>query len=84
MRTVVIRTSASPAGRSRYENLLARGEDVAWYGDWIDPEDGNAVLMQCKLPDGRYEVMFVNGGQRDVTAEELVELLAGMLRKKTR
>ncbi|MHC4424834.1 MAG: hypothetical protein ACYSYV_01910 [Planctomycetota bacterium] len=70
------------AGRSKYEHLLHRGEDVAWCGDRIDPEDSNSVLMQQKLPDGKYVVTFVDGREREVNSEELVELLTRMLQKK--
>ncbi len=71
------------ACRLRYEHLLHRGEDVTWYGDSIDPEDSNAVLMQHKLPDGQYVVTFVDGREREVNSEELVTLLTRMLQKKT-
>ena len=71
------------AGRLRYEYLLQRGEDVAWYGSWIDPRDSNAVLIQYKLPDGRHQVVFTDGRERQVDAEELIELLTGMLQQKT-
>lgn len=72
------------AGRAKYEHLLSRGEDVLWYGDWLSPKDSNAVLMQRKLADGKYEVMFVNGREREVNAEDLIKLLTEMLQKKTK
>ena len=77
-------SSVVSAGRSKYEHLLNRGEDVAWYGDSIDPKDNNAVLMQRKLPDGKYGVTFVDGRERQVNAEELIKLLTRMLQKKTK
>ena len=72
------------AGRSKYEHLLNRGEDVVWYGDRLDPKDRGAVLMQRKLPDSKYEVMFADGREKQVTAEELIPLLTRMLQKKTK
>ena len=72
------------AGRSKYELLLGRGEEVAWYGDDIDPQDSNAVLIQYKLADGRHQVVFADGRERQVSAEEQIELLTGMLRQKAR
>jgi hypothetical protein len=72
------------AVRSRYEHLLHRGEDITWYGDCIDPEHGDAVLMQRKLPDGVYVVTFVNGREKDVTAEELIRLLGHTLQERGR
>jgi hypothetical protein len=71
-------------GRLKYEHLLDRGEDVVWYGDLLNPKDRNAVLMQRKLPDGKYEVMFVNGHQKQVTADELIKLLSEMLHKNNK
>jgi len=72
------------AVRSKYEHLLHRGEEVTWYGDRIDPKDRSAVLMQHKRRDGRYCVTFVDGRERDVSAEELVKLLTRMLQNKAK
>jgi hypothetical protein len=68
--------------RSRYELLLDRGENVIWYGDSIDIKDANAVLMQHKLPDGKYELTFVGGHEKQVNTEQLVNLLSRMLGKR--
>jgi len=71
------------AGMSQlYEHLVSQGKDVVYYGNNIDPQDGNAVLMQWKLPDGRYQVTFADLRSDTVTAEELVELQAQMLQKR--
>ncbi|MHC5059081.1 MAG: hypothetical protein ACYTKD_30870 [Planctomycetota bacterium] len=72
------------AGRTKYEHLLQRGENVTWYGDWVDPADDNAVLMQQKLPAGRYVVTFVDGRERQVGSEELIELLSRTIQKKAK
>jgi hypothetical protein len=77
-------TSKISAGRSKYEHLLQRGEDVVWYGDRLNPKDSGAVLMQRKLADGKYEVTFVDGREKQVTAEDLITLLSEMLQKKTK
>jgi hypothetical protein len=70
--------------KSRYEYLLGKGKETAYYGDTADPEDPNAVLMQWKLPDGRYRIIFGDLRERTVTAEELVKLQARMLQKRAR
>lgn len=70
--------------RSRYEHLLERGEDVIWYGDSIDIKDANALLMQYKLPDGKYELTLVNGHEKQVNPEQLLNLLSRMLEKRTK
>ncbi|MHC4356817.1 MAG: hypothetical protein ACYTE3_17860 [Planctomycetota bacterium] len=72
------------AGRTKYELLIGRGEDVVWYGDWVDPADSNAVLMQQKLPAGKYVVTFVDGRETEVDSEQLVELLSQTMQKKAK
>ena len=71
-------------GRAKYEYLAHKGKEVVFYGDSIDPEDSNAVLMQWKLPNGKYRVIFSDLREREVDAEELIELQARMLKKKTK
>ncbi len=70
--------------KSRYDRLLGRGEDVVWYGDRITTKDSSAVLMQRRLPDGKYVIMFADGREKQVTAEELIPILSGMLQKKAK
>ena len=72
------------AGMSKfYEYLVHQGRDVVYYGDSIDPEDNNAVLMQWKLSDGKYKVIFGDLRAKIVSAEELIKLQARMLQRKT-
>ncbi len=71
-------------GKEKYEHLLHRGEDVTWYGDWIDPADSSAVLMQQKLPAGEYVVTFVDGREMEVDSDRLIELLSQTMQKKTK
>ena len=72
------------AGRSRYEYLVGKGKDAVYYGDVIDPADGNAVLMQWKLSDGSYRVIFADLREETISAEELIKLQAQMLQGKTK
>ena len=67
------------SSRLKYQHLLRKGEDIIWYGDIVNHKDPNAVLLQYKLPDGTYEVTFVDGRAKKVTTEELVRLLARMV-----
>jgi hypothetical protein len=69
------------AAKSKYEYLTKKGEEVAYYGDSIDPEDSNAVLMQWKLPNGRYKVIFGDLREKTVSTEELIKLQTQMLQK---
>ena len=68
--------------RSKYDYLVRQGREVVFYGDSIDPEDSNAMLLQWKLSDGEYGVMFGDLRTKTVGAEELIKLQARMLQKK--
>lgn len=67
--------------RTRFEHLLERGEDVTWYGNSVNIKDANSVLMQQKLPDGKYELTFADGHEEQVDSEQLLNLLSRMLEK---
>ena len=74
--------TGAAVGMSKYKSLAAQGRDVVFYGDLIDPEDGDAVLLQWRLADGTYKVMFADLHQKTVTAEQLIRLQSRMLLKK--
>jgi hypothetical protein len=77
-------TTGISAVKSRYDRLLGRGEDVVWYGDHVTTRNSSTVLMHRSLPDGNYEVMFADGHEKQVTSEELIQLLSRMLQKKAK
>lgn len=68
--------------RKRYEHLLERGENVVWYGNSVDVKDANSVLMQYKLPDGKYELTYADGQEKQVDIEQLANVLTRMLEKR--
>jgi len=70
--------------KPKYEYLVQHGIDVAYYGDSIGQEDGDAVLMQWKLPDGKYRVIFGDLTESEVSAEELIKLQSQMLQKRSK
>ena len=70
------------AGRIKYDSLLRQGKDVVYYGESIDPKDSNAVLMQWKLSEDKYMVVFADLRKRQVSGDELIKLQAHMLQKK--
>ena len=70
--------------RTKYEHLLERGEEVAWYGGSVDPKDHHAVLMHQKLADDRYIVTFTDGHEQEVDSEEMIRLMTRMLREKAK
>jgi hypothetical protein len=79
-----VKGSSTAAVKARYEYLTQKGEDVVYYGDNIDPQDSNAVLMHWRLSDGNYRVVFGDLREKTVTAEELIGLQARILQKKAK
>ncbi len=75
-------TSESSVAKSRYAYLLEKGREAAYYGDTVNPKDINAVLLQWKLSDGSYRVVFSDLREETVTAEQLIKLQSQMLQKK--
>jgi hypothetical protein len=76
-------SSVLETAKSRYENLAQMGKDVAYYGDDVDPGDSNAVLIQWKLSDSEYKVVFGDLREETVSAEELIRLQSRMLQKRS-
>jgi hypothetical protein len=68
-------------GREKYEYLAHQGKQVWFYGDSIEPEDSEAVLLQWKLDDGKYRVIFADLSTEAISAEESIKLLSRMLQK---
>lgn len=68
--------------KARYQYLLDRGKDAVFYGQNINPKDSNAILLQWKLSDGNYRVIFGNLREETVFAEELIKLQSRMLQKR--
>jgi len=66
----------------RYQYLLDKGEEVFFYDRSVSPKDSNAILVQWKLSDGNYRVIFANLREETVSAAELIKLQARMLQKR--
>jgi hypothetical protein len=75
-------TGNIPAAKSRYELLIQSGKDAVYYGDSIDPQDKDAILIQWKVSEGEYRVVFGDLREETVNAEELIRLQAKMLRNR--
>jgi hypothetical protein len=69
--------------KSRYESLARMGKDVVYYGDNLDSRDSNAVLIQWKVSDDEYRVVFGDLREETVSAEELIRLQSRMLQKRS-
>jgi hypothetical protein len=67
-----------------YQYLIHEGREAAYYGDIIDPDDKNAIVLQWKLSDGEYKVIFADLSSKTVDADELIELQSRMLLRKTK
>lgn len=72
------------SGKAEYEKLLSRGKEVYFYGDIIDTQDSNSILIQWKLVDGNYRVIFANLRAETITPQQLIRLQAQMLQKKNK
>ena len=72
------------ATSSLYESMLEQGKEVVYYGNNIDWDDSNAVLMHWKLPNGKYKVIFSDFRVMTISADVLVILQAQMVQDKTR
>jgi hypothetical protein len=70
------------AVKSKYECLIQEGIKAVYFGDKADLNDADSVLLQWKLPDGRYEVIFGDLHKETVTAEELITLQVRMLQNR--
>ncbi|MHC4647112.1 MAG: hypothetical protein ACYTBJ_16575 [Planctomycetota bacterium] len=67
-----------------YEYQLRKGRQVVIYSDNVDPEDSNSIWMHWKVDDGRYGVIFGDLREKEVGADELIELQVRMLQKKAK
>ncbi|MBN2456821.1 MAG: hypothetical protein JXB29_09870 [Sedimentisphaerales bacterium] len=68
-----------------HKYLLTQGIQAYYYGECINPADNNAVLIQWKLLDGNYRVIFAGDlEEKTITAQELVELQSNMLQSMAR
>jgi hypothetical protein len=67
-----------------YNYLVQQGREVTYYGDSINRDDKDAILMYWKQSDGTYRVVFADFRLKTVSAEELIGLQSQMLRKKGR
>jgi hypothetical protein len=76
--------SSMSAVKSKYEDLVDQGKEVVYYGNNIDLGDSDAVLLQWKLSEGKYNVLFADFRMKEVSAEELIKLQARMLQKKAK
>jgi hypothetical protein len=50
--------------KTRYQYLLDKGKEVFFYGQSIDPKNSNAILLQWKLSDSNYRVIFARNSFR--------------------
>jgi len=69
------------AARLKYEQLVGQGRETVYYGEGIDRQDSNAVVLHWKVSAGEYRVMFGDMRERTVSSEELIKLQAAMLQK---
>jgi len=57
-----------------YKILVDTGNDPAYYGQTVGPEDTDAVLMRWKIADNEYRIIFGDLSVGNATAQELAKL----------
>ena len=72
------------SGKTEYEKLLSKGKEVYFYGENTDLQDSNSVLIQWKLENGNYRVIFADLKAKTITPEQLIRLQAKMLQEKNK
>ena len=76
------RTKAASLGKTKYEFLMQEGKEVVYYGGAEATEDSDSLLIQWKLPNGNYKVVFTDLSEKEVSADELIRLQAQMLQRR--
>ncbi len=74
----------SVAPSELYKRLVPKNKDVVYYGDIVEPGDGEAILMYWKLSDGEYKVVFGDLKIKKCAVEELLKLQSRMLEKRAK
>ena len=68
-----------------HDHLVQQGKEVVFYENSIDPQNHYRLVMHWKMPDGTYKAAVLVFGKLNVqnlTAEQLIELQALMLKRK--
>ena len=76
------RTDVIKSLLNKYNELVNTGKEAVYYGENLAPANNDALLMQWKLDDGKYMVIFNDLRVKAVDAEELIKLQAQMLQNK--
>jgi hypothetical protein len=76
------RTDVIKSLLNKYNELVNTGKEAVYYGENLAPDNNDALLMQWKLDDGKYMVIFNDLRVKAVDAEELIKLQAQMLQNK--
>ena len=65
-----------------YKRLVPEDKDVTYYGDIIEPDDSDAILMFWEISDGSYRVVFGDLSTKTVGGRELIKLHERMLKRR--
>jgi outer membrane lipoprotein-sorting protein len=57
-----------------YTTLVQDKKEPVYYGESVGPNDGDKILLQWKVSEGQYRVIYGNLTTADITAEQLTEL----------
>ncbi len=67
-----------------YKSLVSKGKEPISYGDIVNTEDANAIIIHWKISEDKYKVIFTDFREKEVTADELIRLQAQMLQNSNK
>ncbi|MFC1677664.1 hypothetical protein ACFL3G_11465 [Planctomycetota bacterium] len=67
-----------------YESLVSKGKEPVYYGDAVNTEDANAIIIHWKVSEDKYKIIFTDFREKEVTADELIRLQAQMLQNSNK
>ena len=65
-----------------YRELVSKGKDITYYGESINPDGSDSILMHWKVDEDKYMVIFGNLKKEIVSSEDLIKLQSEMLSTK--
>ena len=68
--------------KTKYETLLSMGVEAVYYGDNVKKHDPGSILLQWKIGENMYKVMFADMSEKEVSAQELIKLQSNMLKAR--
>jgi len=75
-------TAVRSAVKTRYRWLIDQGYEAEYFGDIVNFENADDMILYWRIDDEHYRVIFANLKPRMVTARELIHLQTSMLKSQ--